>query len=349
MTDLSDRLNEVGMAAGLDRLGWTASYPFPEVRDSLEDRRVSGMSGRLGFTFTDPLRSTTPEQTWPWARSIVVGLWSYLPEAGSPGANPSKARIARFAEQDHYRGLRAAMEQVGAVLGLAGHRCEVVIDDSRLVDRAVAHRAGLGWWGKNTMLLTPGLGPWFLIGCVITDAEFPESGQMRRDCGTCEACLPACPTGALVAPGVLDARRCLAAILQAPGSIPLEFREAIGDRVYGCDDCIEACPPGSRLLEGATDDRGSLDVVELLTLGDHELLARHGHFYLPSGDPRYLRRNALVVLGNIGGPEHLTLLAGYLMHPDSMLVEHARWAIGSIGGLTAERILELDQARPIGK
>ncbi len=337
------------MANGLDRLGWTTSHPFSEVRGSLEDRLVSGMSGRLGFTFTDPVRATTPEQTWPWARSIVVGLWSYLPEAGSPDEDPSKARIARFAEQDHYRGLRAAMERVAAVLEQAGHRGDVVIDDSRLVDRAVAHRAGLGWWGKNTMLLTPGRGPWFLIGCVITDAELPESEQMRRDCGTCEACLPACPTGALVAPGVLDARRCLAAILQAPGSIPEQYRAAVGDRVYGCDDCIEACPPGSRLLERATDDRGSVDVAELLTLGDQELLARHGHFYMPSGDPRYLRRNALVVLGNIGGPEHFTLLAGYLMHPDGMLVEHARWAIRSLGGPTAERILELDQARPIGK
>ena len=349
MTDLSDRLNEVGVAAGLDRLGWTTSYPFSEVRESLEDRLASGMSGRLAFTYTDPVRATTPEQTWPWAKSIVAGLWSYLPEAGSPADNPSKARVARFAERNHYRGLRAAMEQVAAVLDEAGHRCEVVIDDSRLVDRAVAHRAGLGWWGKNTMLLTPGRGPWFLIGCVITDAEFAESEPMRRDCGTCEACLPACPTGALVAPGVLDARRCLAAILQAPGSIPHEFRVAVGDRVYGCDDCIEACPPGSRLLDAATDDRGSVDVVELLTLGDQELLGRHGHFYMPSGDPRYLRRNALVVLGNIGGPEHFRLLAGYLLHPDSMLVEHARWAIRSLGGPAAERILELDQARPSGK
>lgn len=343
MTDRAvlEALTEAGTAAGLNRIGWTTAEPFPEVRDSLHRRIADGMSARLGFTFTDPDRATTPSRTWPWARSIVAGLWPYLPEAGSP---TGEGRVARFAERDHYTGLRAAMEEISRNLAEAGYRAEVVIDDSRLVDRAVAHRAGLAWWGKNTMLLTPGIGPWFLVGCVVTDALLPAGEPMRRDCGTCEACLPACPTGALVAPGVLDARRCLAALLQAPGSIPVEYRAAVGDRVYGCDDCIEACPPGSRLLAHSTERRGSVDPVELLTVGDAELIRRHGHFYLPGRNPRFLRRNALVVLGNIGGAEHLTLLAGYLLHPDAMLRDHARWAIESIGGPIADRLLELDRA-----
>jgi len=346
VTDPAALVIEAG--SGLDRVGWTNADPFPDVRVSLEERIADGSSGRLGFTFTDPKRATTPHETWPWAESIVVGLSSYLPQAGTP---EGAARIARFAEQDHYIRLRRGMEDVAAALTGAGFRTEVVIDDSRLVDRAAAHRAGVAWWGKNTMLLTPGLGPWFLIGCVVTDAEFEASQPMRRDCGTCEACLPACPTGALVAPGILDARRCLAAILQAPGPIPLEYRAAVGGRIYGCDDCIEACPPGSRLLDQAREDRGSVDVAELLGLGDTELLRRYGHFYLPGGNPRFLRRNALVVLGNVGGEDHLTLLAGYLMHPDALLREHARWAVGSIGGRLAARILTLDQPEdlPIGK
>lgn len=344
VTDPAALVTEAG--SGLDRVGWTTADPFPDVRAALEQRIADGCSGRLGFTFSDPRRATTPDESWPWAKSIVVGLSAYLPQAGTPHG---RARIARFAEEDHYIRLRTGMERVAAALGRAGFRAEVVIDDSRLVDRAAAHRAGVAWWGKNTMLLTPGLGPWFLIGCVVTDAEFEASQPMQRDCGTCEACLPACPTGALVAPGILDARRCLAAILQAPGPIPEEYRTAVGGRIYGCDDCIEACPPGSRLLDWAVDDRGSVDVVELLRLGDVELLRRYGHFYLPGGSPRSLRRNALVVLGNIGGEEHLTLLAGYLMHPDSLLRDHARWAVGAIGGPLADRILELDQPLPIGK
>ena len=128
----------------------------------------------------------------------------------------------------------------------AGHRAAVLCDDSRLVDRAAAVRAGVGWWGKSTMVLAPGHGPWLLLGSVVTDASLPPDTPMARDCGTCAACLPACPTGALVAPGVLDARRCLAALAQSPGAIPREFRRAMGDRLYGCDDCLEACPPGQR-------------------------------------------------------------------------------------------------------
>jgi epoxyqueuosine reductase len=346
VTDLVGLIGEAG--ADLDRLGWTTADPFPSVRTEIERRVAEGSSGRLGFTFRDPERSTTPHATWPWANSVVVGLHSYLPEAGKPAGG---GRVARFAERNHYLPLRRSMERIAEALEEAGFRAKVVIDDSRLVDRAAAHRAGLAWWGKNTMLLTPGLGPWFLIGCVVTDAVFESTDEMVRDCGTCEACLPACPTGALVAPGVLDARRCLAAILQAPGSIPVEFRRAVADRVYGCDDCLEACPPGSRLLDSAEEKRGDLDPVVLLTLGDAELLARHGHFYLPNNDPRFIRRNALVALGNVGSEEHLGLLAGYLMHPDVMLGEHARWAISEIGGAIAELILELDQstARPIGK
>ena len=346
MTDVVELVTAAG--SDLDRIGWTTADPFPEVRDEIERRVATGESGRLGFTFSDPGRATDPRSSWPWARSIVIGLHSYMPRAGSP-AGP--ARVARFATIDHYRPLRAAMTRVADSLTGAGHRAEVVIDDSRLVDRAAAHRSGLGWWGKNTMLLTPGLGPWFLIGCVVTDVDVPPSSTMRRDCGTCAACLPACPTGALVRPGVLDARRCLAAILQAPGPIPAEFRAAVGDRLYGCDDCIEACPPGTRLLAEAVPEPDGPGPVDVLTMGDAELLHRFGHFYLPGGHPRYLRRNALVVLGNVGDPGHLPLLAGYLLYPDEMLRDHARWAITAIGGTDARRLLELDQSagRPNGK
>lgn len=337
-------------AAGddLDRLGWTTADPFPTVRVEIERRVADGSSGRLGFTYRDPARSTTPTESWPWAQSIVVGLMTYLPHAGTA---TGPGRVARFAERNHYLPLRSSMQHIADALVGGGYRAEVVIDDSRLVDRAAAHRAGLAWWGKNTMLLTPGLGPWFLIGCVVTDAPLPDTAAMQRDCGTCSACLPACPTGALVQPGILDARRCLAAILQAPGDIPVEYRAAVGDRIYGCDDCIDACPPGARLRDTATDDRGSVDPVELLELGDRELLARFGHFYLPGGNPRFLRRNALVVLGNVGETSHLVLLAGYLLHPDAMLQAHARWAIGTIGGPVAERILAgvQSEGRPIGK
>jgi epoxyqueuosine reductase len=331
--DLARRVRATGLAAGLDRVGVASALPFPEVRAELEARRADGRAGRLRFTFRDPATATDVRASFPWAERLVVGGRSYLPEAGDPGpGRPGSGRVARFAVEDAYRPLRAALQAVEAVLAGHGHRTAVLADDNRLVDRAAAVRAGVGWWGKNAMVLAPGVGPWMLLGSVVTDAPLPPDPPMERDCGTCTACLPACPTGALVAPGVLDARRCLAAWAQTKGVIPVEFRPAMGDRIYGCDDCLEACPPGSRLKKEAVRGRGREDLAWLLEAPEAEVMSRFGHFYLPGRTTRILRRNALVALANSGGEEHLPLVARYLAHSDPLLRLHAAWAVARLGG-----------------
>jgi epoxyqueuosine reductase len=171
-----------------------------------------------------------------------------------------------------------------------------------------------------------------LLGTVVTDAELDEDGPMSRSCGTCTACIPACPTGAIVSPGVLDARRCLASWLQSPGMIPRELRAAVGDRIYGCDDCLTACPPGLRLLERSTLPTGRVPLLEILGSDDAALLDRFGTFYIPGRRPRYLRRNALVAAGNDRGAELLGPLVGFLGHPDWLLRAHAAWAVGRFSG-----------------
>ncbi len=340
MDALATELEQVGRRAGLDGVGICSVEPWPEVQADLAGRKEAGLSGRLAFTYAQPDVSTDVAASWPWAERLVVGMRAYVPESGSPGAGRTgTGRVARFAVEDAYVPLRAALAEVAAVLDTAGYRTDVVADDNRLVDRAAAVRAGLGWWGKNTMLLAPRVGPWVLIGSVVTDAPLPVSEPMVRDCGTCDACLPACPTGALVAPGVLDARRCLAAWAQAPGVIPAEYRAAMGDRIYGCDDCLDACPPGGRLLETATDKRGRVDLVELLAATDEDLLARFDHWYVPKRDPKYLRRNLLVALGNAGTSGHVPVLAGWLADRSSIVRSHAAWALGRIGGVEAQTVL----------
>lgn len=341
MDDLADAVRAAGLAAGLDGVGVCSVEPWPEVQTDLAERKAAGLSGRLAFTYAQPDVSTDVAASWPWAERLVVGMRAYVPESGSPGAGrAATGRVARFAVEDAYGPLRAALAEVAAVLEAAGYRTDVVADDNRLVDRAAAVRAGLGWWGKNTMLLAPRVGPWVLIGSVITDAPLPVSEPMVRDCGTCDACIPACPTGALVAPGVLDARRCLAAWAQAPGVIPAEYRAAMGDRVYGCDDCLDACPPGGRLLETARDERGRVDLVELLAATDEDLLARFDHWYVPKRDAKYLRRNLVVALGNAGTAEHVPVIAGWLADRSSIVRSHAAWALGRIGGVEAQTALE---------
>jgi epoxyqueuosine reductase len=339
--DIWEQIRSVAERSGAAGVGVCTAEPFPEVRLELETRRRTGAHAGLGFTYSHPEVATDIRSSFPWAERLVVVAWSYLPEAGSPGPpEPGTGRIARFATEDHYRGLRRVLDAVATELHGAGHRAEALADDDRLVDRAAAVRAGVGWWGKNAMVLAPGHGPWLLLGSVVTDAELVPTPPMARSCGSCSACLPACPTGALVAPGVLDARRCIARWAQAPGVIPTAFRRAMGDRLYGCDDCLDACPPGLRALAGSDEPRGRVDVVALLAASDAELVSEYAHFYLPKRNARILRRNALVVLGNTAGEEAIPVLAGYLGHPAPVLRLHAAWALGAVGGRRAQAVLD---------
>jgi epoxyqueuosine reductase len=339
--DLRNAIAEA--AAALHGWGVTTAAPFTDVQAEMKRRIADGSHAGLRFTYADPSVSTDVRRTFPWAERLVVGAHAYAAPAGSPGPEaPGTGRIARFAAEDHYQPLRGSLEAVADVLRSHGHRAEVLVDDNRLVDRAAAVRAGVGWWGRSTLVLAPGAGPWLLLGTVVTDAELPTDEPMRRDCGTCTACLPACPTGALDGER-LDARRCLATWLQAPGAIPADLRAAAGDRIYGCDDCLDACPPGSRAL--TPTPRGRVDLVALLGSDDRSLLRRFAHFYVPRRDPRYLRRNALVALGNVGGRGAEQVAAGYLGHPDWLLRAHAAWALGRLGGPVARAALEARRRR----
>jgi len=320
-------------------IGICTADPFETTRASIEDRVARGLHGGLRFTYADPATATDVRNTHPWANRLVVAAWPYVPGSGNPGpGGPGAGRVARFAARDQYVGLRTGLDALEAVLEEAGHRTAVLADDSRLVDRAAAVRAGVGWWGRSTMVLAPGHGPWLLLGSVVTDADLPLDTPMRRDCGTCDACLAACPTGAL-SDGVLDARLCLSHLLQAPGAIPSELRAAVGDRVYGCDDCLDACPPGQPAVQRDEGESGRIDLIGLLAASDQELLDAHGHWYIPRRQPRHLRRNALVALGNTGGKGADLVAAGYLGHPDHLLRRHAAWALGRLGGPTAKAAL----------
>jgi epoxyqueuosine reductase len=350
----------IGREAGLHSVGVTTAEVFEETRRHLFERKRSGLHATMQFTYRNPDRSTDPTRILPGARSLVVGAWSYrqsetvlTTEPGngqSGGARPGSptGRVARYARSDHYGSLRSALTAVADHLGERGWRATVVCDDNALVDRAAAHRAGIGWFGKNSLLLVPGAGSWFVLGSVVTDAPLhpsrpaapAETAAHAEGCGSCSRCMGACPTGALVSPGVLDARRCLAWLVQAPGSFPEEYRAALGDRIYGCDECQQVCPinkladrrdPPSAVE--STDGSG-VDLLDLLEASDRRLMEAHGRWYIAERDPRYLRRNALVALGNVGDGHHPgteRALERWLVTDDPMLAEHARWAARRLG------------------
>lgn len=330
----------LGRAAGLDAVGIAGAEPFVQARAALLDRRASGLAAGMAFTFRNPERSTTPEATLAGARALVVGARRYA-GAGADPAPPGGAhgRVARYARDDSYAVLRAALEAVARPLRADGWRAVVLADQNHLVDRAAAHRAGLGWYGKSSNLLLPGEGSWFVLGAVLTDVPLEPTAErpVGDGCGSCRRCLDGCPTGAIVAPGVVDARRCLAWLVQSPDVFPRSLRRALGDRLYGCDDCQEVCPPNRRpslTADPPSESAAWVDLLELLAADDDALLARFGRWYVPRRDPRYLRRTALVVLGNTGDgsdPRVRATLVRYLTHDDPFLRAHAVWAAAALG------------------
>lgn len=334
----------LGRASGLAVVGVAPADPFLGTRVHLTRRREQGLHGGMNFTYRNPVRSTDPSVALGEARALVVGAWPYR-RPSSPPAPPDgpAGRVARYVWADHYGELRAALGAVAAKLKADGWRARVIVDQNDLVDREAAYRAGLGWYGKNSNLLLPGHGSWFVLGSVVTDAPLEPTGGPRPDgCGTCRRCIDGCPTGAIVAPGVIDARRCLAWLVQAPGDLPREHRVAMHDRMYGCDDCQDVCPPNrleARRAEDGEDgeaaaERAWVPLLAVLDATDAELLERYGHWYIPRRDPRYLRRNALVALGNVGDPGDPPVrdtVARYLHHPDPMLRAHAVWAARRAG------------------
>jgi epoxyqueuosine reductase len=328
-------LRAAGEAAGLDALGVAPAGVFDRTRVDLETRKADGLHGGMQFTYRRPERSTDPQRTLPGARTLVVGARRYPAPTEPPR---SSARVAAYATEDHYGALRAGLDAVAGLLAEAGCATRTLVDDNALVDREAAYRAGLGWYGKSSNLLLPGRGSWFVLGSVLTDADLPFATEPVPDgCGPCTRCIDGCPTGAIVAPGVVDARRCLAWLLQATDTFPVEHRIALGDRIYGCDTCQEVCPPNRRLPrdgDAPPVDGARIPVLDLLRASDDELLARHGRWYIARRDPDHIRRNALVVLGNVGDggdPAVEAALRTHLVHPRPMLRAHAVWATRRLG------------------
>jgi len=329
----------LGLNVGLDAVGIAAAEPMLRAREALRDRIARGLDDGMQFTFRNPERSTDPRRAVPEARSLVVGARWY---GGSPDdpTPPLHGRFARYAREDHYGALRTSLGVIRDRLQADGHRALVLVDDNSLVDREAAYLAGLGWYGKNANLLLRGFGSWVVLGAVVTTAALePAPAPMEDGCGPCRRCIDACPTGAIVEPGVIDASRCLSWLAQKPGPFDPRFREALGDRLYGCDDCQDSCPPARvagarRAAATASTNRSSIDVVALLDASDDEVLVAMGRAYVADRNPDWVRRNALIVLGNSGTTDKRAVAVAnrYTTHPNEVLREQAHWTLQRLRG-----------------
>ena len=316
---------------GLDVVGAARPEPYEDTERHIRERLELGYFADMRFTMARPEVSCHPETLLPGAKTVIsAALCYYTP---GPGPEGGEARLARYAWRDHYAELREKLDALGRRLG-GSYR--VLVDANHHVDRAGAVRSGVGFSGKNTMLITRTHGSWVVLGTLVTVVAIEPTPPLDLDCGSCRLCIDACPTDAIVDAGVIDARLCLAYWLQAPHSIPEPVRADVGDKAYGCDICQDVCP-WNRGVEkrrsgfGLPDDATpTVSLVDWLERDGAALVADFDRLYVPKNDPRWLQRNALIALGNGGAASDAETIARYAESDDEILSETAEWALAQI-------------------
>jgi epoxyqueuosine reductase len=323
-------LERLAEELGIDAIGAAPAEPYTATEEHIAERKAQGLFADLKFTMAQPEVSCHPEALIPGARTVVSAALCYY--ADTPEPEPGQGRLPRYTWTDAYAELRERLDELGRRLG---GEYRVLVDANQHVDREAAARSGVGFYGKNTMLITRKHGSWVVLGTLVTTAELEHTPPLGLDCGSCRLCIDACPTDALDDPGVLDVNRCLSYWTQSKHSIPEPVRVALEDRAYGCDICQDVCPwnrgvEKRRATPAAEDAEPFVSLVDWLEAEDADLRVRYERLFVPRNDPRYLRRNALVALGNSGGPDHRPLLETYANSEDELLREHAEWALARL-------------------
>jgi epoxyqueuosine reductase len=356
--DLVAALRAEAAALGL-RIRIASAAPLPEDAARLAGWLAAGHHGAMDYLARPWPARHDPQGLLPGARAVVMAALDYLPESPAAAraalATPAAAYLARYAlGRDYHRVLRGLLKSLGQrlVAWAGGGRTRACVDSAPLLERAFARDAGMGFVGKNTCLIAPRAGSFFFLGALLTDLPLPPDPpppprarrvaappRPARGCGSCSRCLDACPTGAIVAPHVLDARRCISYLtIEQRGEIPIPLRPLIGNRVFGCDDCQLICPWNrfARLatLPGLAPRPGLLDarLVDLFRWEEAEFLARtEGSALRRAGYEGFLR-NLAVGLGNVGlgnGPataEAQAALVARADHPSALVREHVAWS-----------------------
>ena len=299
-----------------------------------------------------------PQKVLPGVRSVValaMNYWQGEEERRPDADTTSSGRIARYAWGADYHGVvEAKLRELDAFLAAAGGRQKFYVDTGPVLERDFAAEAGIGWHGKSTMLLNRELGTWFFLAEIFTTLELPPDPQQVARCGSCTRCIDACPTGAITTPHQLDARRCISYLtIELKGSIPLEFRPLIGDRIYGCDDCLDACP-WNRFAKVARESAfaaspavARMHLRDFLALDDGQFREMFRSSPIRRTKRRGLLRNVCVALGNVGTQADLPALAVAARDYEPLIVEHALWAIDQIQSrltLEARKGREFSQA-----
>jgi epoxyqueuosine reductase len=350
-TKLREEIRSHAAALGIDKIGFASADPFLEMKQLLIEHRAKGYES--GFEEPDIEKRVHPELSLEEPRSIIAIAVAY-PSAMSnaprsaPGAY--RGQISRSAwGRDYHHVLRDRLAKLEAYIHerVEGARMESMVDTGALVDRAAAQRAGIGWSGKNCAVITPEWGSWVYLGEMITNLPFPPDTPVTEDCGDCTLCLDACPTGALVGPGELNASRCISFVTQTKGVVEdEELRTLIGNRLYGCDTCQIVCPKNkgknwTHQPELQPDPEQALPLLQpLLFMSNREFKERFGDSAASWRGKKPIQRNAIIALGNYRDKSAIPALSELLKSdPRPEIRATTAWALGKIGGPEAKEAI----------
>lgn len=335
---------------GVDKIGFTTASPFLELKNRLKRQQELGFQS--GFEESDVELRTEPVRLLPRAESIVSIALAYPSKMKEPPVGKKGARRGLFARAswgvDYHVAVRERLEKLEAWLRehVDGVEVKSMVDTGELVDRAVAERAGIGWSGKNCSIITPEFGSYVYLGELITNVPFAPDTPIEDECGDCTLCLDVCPTGALVAPGQLNSQRCIAYLTQTKVSLPEEFREELGNRIYGCDTCQTVCPKNKGKVNWIHEEMmPEPELVKpllepLLTISNKEFKSTYGHMSGSWRGKKPIQRNAIFALAHFKEQSAVPTLIDVMMKDERPVMRgSAAWAIGKIGGELAEDAL----------
>jgi len=343
---MNDEIRRRAWKLGFDDCRITTAAA-PQSAGHFQEWLSNRRHGEMAYLDRNAQKRVDPQKVLSGAKSIITLAVTY---AGPNEARPVAAHrgvVAAYAGYDDYHQvLGARLKQLTEFLtGLGGPETHSLwyVDTGPLLERDLAQRAGLGFIGKHTNLISRRLGNWIFLSEVITTVELTPDAPEKNRCGSCTRCISACPTNAITAPFQLDARRCISYLtIELKGPIPEELRPAIGNRVYGCDDCLAACPWNRFAREGhlmqahTRPELANPDLVELLAINEAEFKRRFAGTPILRAKRRGLLRNVCVALGNVGDETSFPALQKAAADPEPLISGHARWAIGQIERRAAE-------------
>jgi epoxyqueuosine reductase len=348
---LEDQVRECAVSLGFDLVGITDSGPFESDEKAAIKRINDGhMEGYQWYTKERVRKMNRPQLLLENAKSVISLATSYLTTEPDTGTFKN-GRVARYAWGDDYHEvLKSKLKDFCVKLQEISGRelnTRIFVDDGPMNDRAAARRSGVGWFGKNTNILTPTHGSWVFLSQVITDLNLKPDSPLKKTCGNCVKCIDDCPTGAIVAPYVIDNEKCISYLtIELRGVIPRKLRALMGDWIFGCDICQDVCPVNKKASKsnlGAFYQRPGFstpDLVEILSMDQAEFSRKYKNSPIKRTKLVGLKRNACVALGNNGDPNAIKALSTALKMTETVIRIHAAWALGMIGGKIPLALLE---------